>query len=217
MLHRLWNLLFPPKCVLCRSILEKQETDLCRNCRDRTDEAGKGKFKLSFVARWAAVWYYKDTVRGSILRFKFGNRRSYAQCYGRLLAMQLHKQNMTDFDVLTWVPVSALRRFTRGYDQCQLLALAVANELGVEAVSTLRKKNIPSQSTLHSAAARRANVLGAYRVIQPDLLAGKRVLLLDDIITTGATISECARELLTAGASEVICGAVAVAAHNKTK
>ena len=70
------------------------------------------------------------------------------------------------------------------------------------------------QSRLKDVAARRANVLGAYRVIEPELINGKRVLLLDDIITTGATVSECAKVLLIAGAKVVSCAAVAAASYD---
>ena len=216
MLQRLTALLFPPKCVLCRELLRTQETDLCHRCRLEVPVAAKSKFKLSFVAHWAAVWYYKDDVRGSLLRYKFSNRRSYAQSYGRFLAMKLQTEELDDFDVLTWVPVGFFRRLKRGYDQDALIAHAVAAELGVTAVQTLKKvKNTPPQSGIHDAAKRRANVLNAYRVTDPALVRGKRVLLIDDIITTGATVSECARVLLTAGAKEVNCAAVAVASHDK--
>ena len=216
MLQRLTALIFPPKCILCRELLSTQETDLCHRCRLESPVAAKSKFKLSFVARWAAVWYYKDDVRSSLLRYKFGNRRSYAQSYGRFLAMKLQTEEMDDFDVLTWVPVGFFRRLKRGYDQDALIAHAVAAELGVTAVQTLKKvKNTPPQSGIHDAAKRRANVLNAYRITDPALVRGKRILLIDDIITTGATVSECARVLLTAGAKEVNCAAVAVAMHDK--
>ena len=132
--------------------------------------------------------------------------------------MQLQKQDMTQFDILTWAPISPFRRLKRGYDQCELLAQAVAEELGLTAVRTLKKvRNVPPQSTIRGAAARRANVLGAYRAVSDVPLQGKRILLLDDIITTGATVSECARVLLTAGAKEVYCGAVAAASHDDKK
>lgn len=218
MLQRFLRLLFPPKCVLCTNILEPHETDLCHCCRTRTESFTKAKFNLSFLAGWTAVWYYKDNVRSSILRFKFSGRRSYAKAYGRLLAMQLQKQDMTDFDILTWVPIAPLRKWKRGYDQCQLLAQAVGEALGVYPVKTLKKvRNTPPQSAIRDTAARRANVLGVYRPVSPVSLEGKRILLLDDIITTGATASECARVLLTAGAKEVYCGAVAAATHDKKK
>ena len=124
--------------------------------------------------------------------------------------MKLLEEDLADFDILTWVPVSPLRRFKRGYDQVELLARAVGRELGTEPIRLLRKtRNAPPQSGISGEAARRANVLGAYRVTDPQAIRNKRILLLDDVITTGATASECARTLLTAKAKQVNCAAVA--------
>ncbi len=215
MFHKIISILFPPKCILCRRILSKDETDLCHNCRANTPEFGKSKFSLSFLAEWTAVWYYKDDARKSLLRYKFSGRRSYASAYGKLLAMKLEREAFLDFDVLTWVPIGPLRRFRRGYDQDELLAKALGAELGRPAVQTLRKiRNTPPQSGLKGVSRRRANVLGAYRALDPEAVRGKRILLIDDIITTGATVSECARVLLTAGAKEVTCAAMAAASHD---
>ena len=124
--------------------------------------------------------------------------------------MRLQREFPDGFDVLTWIPVSRARKFRRGYDQVELLARSVGKELAVELVPVLRKiRNNRQQSKIRDAAVRRANVLGVYRVTDPDSVRGKRVLLLDDILTTGATASEAARVLLTAGAKEVHCAAVA--------
>ena len=210
------NLLFPPKCILCGKLLEKDETDFCRFCRVESPECHKNNLKFSFLDSWAAVWYYDGYIRKSLHRFKFNRARHYADPYGRMLAMKLLHAYPDGFDVLTWVPVSAWRKFTRGYDQVELLAESVGRELGMEPVRTLRKlRNNRPQSGISGAAKRRANVLGVYRIENPELVQGKRILLLDDIITTGATAGECARVLLTAGAKEVHCGCVAVA--NKRK
>ena len=206
------ELFYPDKCVLCGQLLGKEETDMCHSCRTDAPAWKKGNFKISFVARWAAVWYYKDNVRESLLRYKFQKRRNYAAAYGRLLAMKLVQSGFDDFDVLTWVPISFRRRWKRGFDQVALIAKSVAQELNCKAVPTLRKvrHNAP-QSGMANAAARRANVLGAYRVRRRAAVTGKRILLLDDIITSGATVSECAKTLLTAGAAQVSCAAVAAA------
>jgi len=214
---RFLEILFPSKCVLCGKLLEKQETDLCKNCRVNGPDCEKATAKLRFLDSWTAVWYYDEKVRGCIHRYKFGNARSYADCYGRLLAMKLSRQDI-EFDILTWVPISFLRRLKRGYDQSQLLAEAVGRELGVKPVRVLKKiRNNPPQSGFVGEARRRANVLGAYRVTDPDMLKNKRVLLLDDVITTGATAGECARVILTVGAKEVHCGAVAAAGNYGNK
>ncbi len=204
--------LFPDKCILCGRLLEAEETDLCRKCRIDGPECPVSKIKYPYIDQWTALWYYEDSVRQSLLRYKFYNRRSYAAGYGRLLAMKLMKEDRLDFDVLTYIPISAKRLRQRGYDQVELLADRMGRELELTPVSTLKKiRHNRKQSHITGLAQRRANVLGAYAVIDPTQIAGKRVLLLDDILTTGATASECARVLLTAGASEVQFAAIAAA------
>ena len=109
----------------------------------------------------------------------------------KYVLQQLLEEEMTDFDILTWVPVSPLRRFKRGYDQVELLANEVGRELGIEPVRTLHKfRNNRPQSGISGTAQRRANVLGVYRAVNRDAIRDKRILLLDDIITTGATAGE---------------------------
>lgn len=210
--HFLMELLFPPKCVLCRQLLKTGETDLCGSCRADAPEYPNRKIKLQFLDSFAAVWYYEGNVRASLLRYKFHNARSYSASYGRILAMKLLREYPDGFDVLTWVPVSRLRKLRRGYDQVELLAKAVGKELGMTPVPTLKKiRNNRPQSRLKGVEARRANVLGAYRILENTDVKGKRVALLDDILTTGATAGECARVLLSAGAKEVHCAAMAAA------
>ena len=170
------------------------------------------KRKGQFLDSFAAVWYYEGNVRRSLLRFKFGGARNYAAAYGRLLAMRIQNQYPDGFDVLTWIPVSRLRKLRRGYDQVELLAKTVGRELGMTPTPLLRKvRHNRPQSGIHGEAERRANVLGVYRLTQGVEIAGKRILLLDDILTTGATAGEAARVLKTAGAKEVHCAAVASA------
>lgn len=212
----LLELLFPRKCVLCGRILERQETDLCRKCRIEEPEFSGKRKEIPFVEEWTAVWRYEENVRHSLLRFKFYNARGNAEAYGRLLAMRLVREEMADFDVMTWVPIGWLRRWERGYDQVELVAEVVGRELAVQPVKLLKKvRSNRRQSGLDSFEARKANVLGAYQAVSLEWVKGKRILLLDDILTTGATMSECARVLLTAGAKEVKGAVVAAASHNK--
>ena len=206
------GLLFPRKCILCRSLLTGRELDLCENCRDDTDLWRKGKRKFQFLDSMTAVWYYEGNVRRSIVRYKFYSARHLADGFGRQLAMKLLQDGPEDIDILTWVPVSFWRRLSRGYDQSELLAQKVGSELLIRPARCLKKiRNNKKQSTLRDAAQRRANVLGVYRVTDPRLVEGQRILVLDDVLTTGATAGECARVLLTAGAKEVHCAVIATA------
>lgn len=215
LLQWLVRLIFPPKCLLCQTLLD-QELDLCARCRVHGPEYPDAKIKLPHLDSWLGMWYYEADVRESLLRYKFGGKRNYARGYGRLLAMRLLQERQGQFDLITWVPISRRRKARRGYDQVELLAKAVSAELGVEAVKCLHKhRHTQPQSRLSSAAERRANVLGAFRAVEPEGFRGKRVLLLDDILTTGATLSEAARVLLTAGAAEVQAAVVAVSKFDK--
>lgn len=215
-LKLLWELLFPPKCVLCRNVLSKEELDLCRVCRRKAPAYDGRRDKLRFVKKYTAVWYYEDTVRRSLLRYKFHNARSYSQCYGRMMAMKITEDLPEEIDLVTWVPIGPKRKRKRGYDQVELLAEAVSQELAIPAGRLLRKpRDNKPQSGLDTAESRRANVLGVYEICDPEMIRDRDILLLDDIVTTGATLSECARMLQGAGAKNVYCAAVAAVRNQK--
>jgi ComF family protein len=215
----LLRILFPPKCHFCRKVLTYRETDLCHSCRESAPEFTRAKRNFQLVAHWIAVWYYKEKVPGSIRRFKFYNSRSYAKFFARAIAMKLREDPFEkEIDVLTWVPISAKRRFMRGYDQSELLARALGKELGIEPIRTLKKiRDTEPQSGIRNPAKRRANVFGAYQVVNNCDLRRKRILLVDDVITTGATVSECAKTIMVSGASCVYAVAVAATPNDKSR
>ncbi len=218
------DILFPQKCVFCGKLLDG-EPDICGKCRGAMEKFPElppntkpdGKSRLQFLDSFTAVWYYKGKVRDGILGLKFRYRVDYALPLGRSVAMKVLREQGTGFDAVTWAPVSALRRLRRGYDQSQLLARTVGKELGIPVRRLLKKqRHTPAQSRL-TTEERRANVLGAYRFAGKQSVAGKRILLIDDVFTTGATAGECARVLLTAGAKSVSCAAVAAAPGHSDK
>ena len=205
------DILFPPRCVFCRRLLGREEKEICADCaKNLPFTQDGGKQTGDFFSVCVAPLYYDGCVRDSILRFKFKDASGYSKTYSKLLADCIRTNLAGCYDLISWVPLSGKRLKERGYDQSMLLALAAALELDDVAVSTLEKiKDVDRQSTAGSAEKRRANISGAYAAADPELIAGKRILLIDDIITTGSTLSECARTLLDAGAAEVLCAAVA--------
>ncbi len=218
MLRRLFPLLFPPKCIFCQNILEKEETDLCHSCRISIEEYGSGKRNIQFIAKWTAMWYYSGNIRESIHRYKFYRHQSYSKAYGRFLAMHLLQSGLLEeTDCLTWVPTSFFRRMRRGYDQSKEIAQEVSRHLEIPLARTLIKhRHTPPQSTIRGIAQRRANILGAYHVPKKADIRGKRILLIDDILTTGCTATECAKMLNLAGAKKVNFAALAAVSHDKT-
>lgn len=209
----LLDLLFPPKCVFCHQLLGRSEEGFCADCQEKLPWAVGREAEQTgeFFSLCASPLWYQERVRQSIHRYKFKGVRGYDQVYGRLVAQCIRDHLAGQYDLITWVPLSQERRRQRGYDQAMLLALSTALELDDIAAETLRKvRHTDAQSGLgQKDGARRANVLGAYQITDPELVAGKRLLLIDDVITTGSTISECARMLRTAGAADVVCATLA--------
>ena len=205
----LLDLIFPPKCVFCKKLLRKGEDGICARCQEHLPwcVGPEAEQTMEFVSLCASPLWYQDEVRESFHRYKFKGSRGYAKAYGRLMAQCVQDHLADRYDLITWVPLSEQRRKSRGYDQAMLLAEAAALELGDVAAETLTKvRDTGAQSGLgKDDSARRANVLGAYRPTDPELIAGQRVLLMDDVVTTGSTLSECARTLRTAGAADVVC------------
>ena len=155
--------------------------------------------------RARAVFRYDDASRGLVLGFKHADETHAAPAYGRWLA-RAGADLLTDADLVAPVPLHRWRLLYRRYNQAALLAHAVARQSGVRlAVDLLaRRRHTPQQGRM-SSLARRRNVRSAFAV-RPQwrqAVEGKRVLLIDDVLTTGATVEECARVLLRHGASGV--------------
>ena len=212
-LGALLDLLFPPRCVFCRRLLHRGEEGICPRCQQELPWAlgAEAEQTGEFFSLCASPLWYQDQVRASFHRYKFKGVRGYSRTYGRLVAQCVQDHLAGRYDLITWVPLSRARLRQRGYDQAMLLASAAALALDDVAAETLCKVRDPeAQSGLgKNDASRRANVLSAYQVTDPALVEGRRVLLIDDIVTTGSTLSECARVLRTAGAADVVCAALA--------
>ena len=207
MKNLLLDLVYPPKCIFCRRILAPGHEKLCPACRGRYTGMDLERMGKHF-RRCVTPMRYDGAVREAILRYKFQGRDCYAAELGSILAQAVRER--LAWDLITWVPVSRERRKERGYDQARLLAEAAAKALGETAEATLEKiRHNPAQSGIDDEKTRRGNVKGVYRALDPDRIAGKRILLIDDIITTGATMDEAAGTLLAAGAAEVAAAALA--------
>jgi len=211
------KLLFPTRCIFCGQLQKGSARDICPACRNTAAIFTHTPWKIPHVRRWVTLWQYTGLVRESLLHYKFWHRRGYSVTYARELAQMLRRSDL-DYDVVTWVPVSMLRRLERGYDQVEVLAEELGKEMGPVPIKALYKhRHNRRQSGIQGLEARRENVRGVYRPVRPERFEGKRVLLLEDIITTGATVSECAKVLKAAGAKEVCVACVAVAARYKQR
>jgi ComF family protein len=150
---------------------------------------------------------YEGALRQLIHLFKYRKMRALEGPLGRLLARALPRDRA--FDAVVPVPLHWKRRWRRGFNQSELLARAMARRCGVPVLNVLsRKRATRSQAGLTNAA-RRGNVSGAFRARRTPSLDGKRILLVDDVMTTGATAAACAGALKRAGARSVTVLALA--------
>ena len=207
---RLWtaalDLLFPPKCPYCHKVLDNPRAPLCPDCQVRlpwlTGKAGEKK--VDFADGCFSPLAYQDRVREAIHRYKFQRVRACAGPFGAVMAQCMQDHLPQGIDWITWCPLHKKRLRERGFDQAKLLAQEVGRRLDIPVRATLRKdRNTRPQSELEEESARRANALGAYSLLPGTDLTGKRVVLVDDVVTTGSTLSECAALLRRAGAEKI--------------
>jgi competence protein ComFC len=214
------DIIFPPKCVFCGKLTADDSGDrfLCRECISSLPwtSPSSGVTNGDFFVKCVSPLFYRGAVRDSVLKFKFGGKESYADLYGRLIAECLAEHPEIRYDLITWVPLSRRRLRTRGYNQARSLAEAVAVNTGAYLWKTVKKvRHTPAQSSLADKSQRRANISGAFVMDKSVDVTGLSVLIIDDVVTTASTLSECSRVLLTAGAERVYCATLAKAGNTK--
>ncbi|MDB5367931.1 MAG: amidophosphoribosyltransferase [Rhodospirillales bacterium] len=193
--------LAPPWCACCGLPFEQtlEQGAICGGCAGAPPEFDRARAALA----------YDDTSRPLLLAFKHGDRLEGVAIFAAWLAAVL-RDRLDEIDLIAPVPLHRWRLWSRRYNQAAELARALGRRTGLacDPRLLLRKRATPSQGGL-SAAGRRRNVAGAFALRHGADIAGRRVLLVDDVFTTGATLDACARALRRAGAARVECVALA--------
>ena len=187
-----------PFCPACRAALTPIDPPLCCRCGaparavvDRCDHCPPPD-----LDRARSAFVFRGPLRKAIHRLKFAGDRGVAAALGAAMAAVLDRET----DAITWVPLSRARLAERGYDQARALARTVSRLTGTPTSALLsRATDLPPQA-LRGAAERRRALVGAFSASRPP---PPRVLLVDDVMTTGATAAECAKALKIAGAIDV--------------
>ncbi len=215
--HRLRGPAPGAHCARCAGLLPTAVADgnLCSACR--LDPPG--------WTRLVALTDYgfDPAARAWILALKHGGRRDLARPLGEFLAQRISRSQenarleLSDSTLVVPVPLHFSRRIVRGYDQAQLLARVVAIELGLATWNLLRRTRATTPQGAPGSRSRAANVRGAFESIggARGRLSGRPVLLVDDVVTSGATASECGRRLRSAGAGKVTVACLARASPRR--
>jgi competence protein ComFC len=209
----LLDLIFPPRCIFCRAVIPSG-AQICNKCEKQILCIHSVKYmnvpETGETISCAVPYSYSGQVRQSIIRFKFQNQTQLAAFFAEKIAEEINQNYLNvKFDAVTSVPISAKRRKIRGYNQSELIARTVARRIGLPYEECLTKVTDNHEQHKLSEKERRRNVYGVYRPFGKDKLVGKKILLIDDIVTTGATLCECALVLFRSGAQEVACAAIA--------
>lgn len=216
---------FPRRCVLCGDVVAIDD-DLCDLCRNNPrigsapcDKCGKDKNRCDCknalntpdYERIVAPYYYEGNVIKAVHRFKFSSRPELAKGMGDEMAKTVIREyGEIKFDYITYVPMSEKRQKRRGYNQSLELARRISDKIGVPLFDVFYKayENPPQRN--QSARMRRANIFGAFDVYDGLNVEGKTFLIVDDVKTTGSTLSECAAVLESYGAKKCFCVSFAI-------
>ncbi len=230
LLKSLADFIFPPICYGCDSEIEAglvceacrldlftHELAVCpecgRPCTRTAETCGQCEEKFS-LTRVRALGLYVPPFDKLVQAFKYSGKTKVGELLGQALAALVRQDEvLSAADAVCPVPLHPARMRERGFNQSLLLAAAISMSTGIPLVEFLvRKKNTPTQTLKTRPKDRRKNLERAFR-IKPDAgVDGKTVLLVDDVMTTGATLDQAARELLKGGAASVL-GVVIAAAH----
>ena len=204
MWHRLADVLFPPVCTLCRDRLPGAPEPVCARCRVSLESlACRAPLPLGAHAR--AAFRYEGTARQALLCFKYHDRHRLGPWLSARMAEAVPQDRpWTEIDLVTAVPLHWLKRRLRGADPVGSLGRSVAARLGKPwRPAALTRRRWTTTQTRLTPAQRQRNVARAFRA-RPHDVSGRSVLLIDDILTTGATSQACAHALRQAGAARVL-------------
>ena len=205
MIEHILDLLYPRTCGFCDIINKNYLCAKCYNRLKHIDNTKVYKCKSNYINYHGYIFKYADLIRDKIIDYKF-NEKAYLHktfCY-LILKNENICRYIKSYDIIIPVPIHKDRKKQRGYDQTKLLAKEVAKNLKIEIRNDILKKNIniAPQSTLN-AIQRMENIKGAYNINKTEELTGKRILLMDDIYTTGSTLEECAKTISIINAKEI--------------
>ena len=205
--ERLWLWFFPRRCMWCAGASVPDET-LCAACADKAGLLLPPELLPETDVPLVTLFAYHSKARRIMMKCKFGGGRNLCHSIGYSMAGALAASHLADKPgwLLCAVPMTPAKLKARGYNQSELIAGAAARWLEKDYAPGLlvKTRETPAQHSL-SRAQRQTNVTNVFVAPRPELIRGRKIVLCDDICTTGATLRDAVRALQEAGAARVIC------------
>lgn len=202
---RLIALLFPTRCPICSKVIFPQE-DFCEDCRSSLTEYN-GDFRIRGAVSFTAPYEYNEKISPAIIMMKRGVKGNAAYALGKALAEHLENCGISQkIDIIVPVPLHKTDKRNRGFNQAELIAKEIGRilkiDISTDIVEKIRKTNPQKNLTKRE---RKVNLKDAFEVTMPDKIKRKCILLIDDVCTTGSTLTEITTLLRRNGAAEVHC------------
>jgi len=200
----LLDFVYPPYCILCEAELEAENKLVCRDCWERL---GSSSTRETFISkqRILALYSYSNDVRTIIHNLKYRSKTHLAVNLGRSIGKIIKgDKRIRKWDLLIPIPLHKVKQRSRGFNQSELIVDAIAEVSSIEKDSTIliRHRYTRNQAALPMRE-RAKNVKGAFTVLNKFKIEGKKIILVDDVVTTGSTMLECIKVLKEGGAKEV--------------
>lgn len=193
-------------CYICKSKKDDKRQFFCVDCFESLDiRHGKSLEELKYIDEVYYSAIYNRFLRETIREFKFHGKNYLSKPLGELLLDTMSKNEISHIDLIIPVPMTRRKQAKRGYNQSELLGRYISEKLEIEMKlkTLIKRKNTKAQSSLDSKA-RKNNLKGVFSVKNEKVLRDKKILLIDDIITTGSTLEECGKVLLKSGVREIV-------------
>lgn len=209
LLDKLLNIIYPPVCGFCNEI---NENFLCDKCKSKIDKIKLNKIDdynnvPVYFSEHYYIFKYEKEIRDLIIQYKFQDKSYLYKTFAKIFLNDEKFKNdfVNKYDCIISVPIHKKRMKVRGYNQSQLIAKEIASNCGIELYKDvlIKNKNIVAQSSLDKLD-RVKNIQDAF-IVKDELekIRNKKILIFDDIFTTGSTVNECAKVLLKNGATKV--------------
>ncbi len=219
-----FDFFIPRYCPSCKRKLELEENCICDECLSSIERADSGRLNLEYQRKFASteiisgftslfVFEKDEALQLFIHSIKYNKYFLNAKYLGKLIGENLKEQIQNwSVDYILPVPLHFLRKTDRGFNQSKYIAIGMGKELGIKVKNNLirRIRHTETQTNL-TLTEREENISKAFQAKQERLIEGKTFLLVDDVITTGATIRECGKVLLENGAVKVFACSAAIA------
>ncbi|WP_345079646.1 ComF family protein [Nemorincola caseinilytica] len=219
------HLFYPTLCDGCRKPLVAGEQVMCIGCADQLPETGyhampgnetevRFSGRIPFVWATSYAWFTTDGLLQHLLYgLKYRNRPDIGTFLGRRFAASLHAAGRGgDIDLIIPVPLHASRQADRGYNQSMVIAQDLGSDLGIPVSDTLLHRVRYTESQTSKTRQERAeNMAGAFSLSDAAAISGKHILIIDDVLTTGATIEACAQALLAAAGVRISIATIGIA------